>query len=83
MVSVRDAHHFDYADEKCLILSQKIKVLVDDNAQFSDWALRDDIKNKLNMELTLLLYQNGYPPQWNSEVFDKVLEQAENFKRYH
>ncbi|MFQ9293065.1 MAG: type I restriction enzyme endonuclease domain-containing protein [Haemophilus parainfluenzae] len=35
------------------------------------------------MELTLLLYQNGYPPQWNSEVFDKVLEQAENFKRYH
>jgi type I site-specific deoxyribonuclease, hsdR family len=83
LVSVRDAHQFDYADEKCLILSQKIKVLVDDNAQFSDWALRDDIKNKLNMELTLLLYQNGYPPQWNSEVFDKVLEQAENFKRYH
>lgn len=83
LVSVRDAHQFDYADEKCLILSQKIKVLVDDNAQFSDWALRDDIKNKLNMELTLLLYQNGYPPQWNSEVFDKVLEQAENFKCYH
>lgn len=83
LVSVRDAHHFDYADEKCLILSQKIKVLVDDNAQFSDWALRDDIKNKLNMDLTLLLYENGYPPQWNSEVFDKVLEQAENFKQHH
>lgn len=83
LISIRDAHQFDYADDKCLILSQKIKVLVDDNTQFSDWALRDDIKNKLNMELTLLLYQNGYPPQWNSEVFDKVLKQAENFKRYN
>lgn len=83
LISIRDAHQFDYADDKCLILSQKIKVLVDDNTQFSDWALRDDIKNKLNMKLTLLLYQNGYPPQWNSEVFDKVLKQAENFKRYN
>lgn len=81
LVSVRDAHQFDYANEKCVILSQKIKQLVDDNVQFSDWVLRDDIKNKLNMELTLLLYQNGYPPQWNDEVFDKVLEQAENFKK--
>lgn len=82
LISVRDAHQFDYSDEKCVVLSQKIKELVDDNVQFSDWALRDDIKNKLNMELTLLLYHNGYPPQWNDEVFDKVLEQAENFKRY-
>ena len=24
---------------------------------------------------------NGYPPDWNKEVFDKVMEQAENFKK--
>ena len=28
----------------------------------------------------ILLYENGYPPEWNDEVFDKVMEQAENFK---
>lgn len=58
------------------------KELVDDKAQFADWATRDDIKNQLNMELTVLLYKNGYPPEWDEEVFEKVMEQAENFKRY-
>lgn len=70
------------ADEKCVILAKKIKELVDDKAQFADWATRDDIKNQLNMELTVLLYKNGYPPEWDEEVFEKVMEQAENFKRY-
>ena len=45
--------------------------------------MRDDIKSKLNMELVILLYQNGYPPEWNDEVFEKVLAQTENFKRFH
>ena len=82
LVKVRDDHGFPYADEKCVILAKKIKELVDDKAQFADWATRDDIKNQLNMELTVLLYKNGYPPEWDEEVFEKVMEQAENFKRY-
>ncbi|PWG59925.1 DUF3387 domain-containing protein [Bifidobacterium catulorum] len=32
------------------------------------------------MDLTVLLYQNGYPPEWNEEVFDKVMAQATNYK---
>ena len=82
LVKVRDDHGFPYADEKCLVLAKKIKELVDDKAQFADWSTRDDIKNQLNMELTVLLYQNGYPPQWDEEVFEKVMEQAENLKKY-
>lgn len=81
LVKVRDDHGFPYADEKSLILAKKIKELVDDKAQFADWSTRDDIKNQLNMDLTVLLYQNGYPPEWDEEVFEKVMEQAENFKR--
>jgi len=27
-------------------------------------------------------YKNRYPPEWDEEVFEKVLEQAENFKKY-
>ena len=82
LVKVRDDHGFPYADEKCVVLAKKIKELVDDKAQFADWSTRDDIKNQLNMELTVLLYQNGYPPEWDEEVFEKVMEQAENFKKY-
>ena len=82
LVKVRDDHGFPYAEEKCLLLAKKIKELVDDKAQFADWSTRDDIKNQLNMDLTVLLYRNGYPPEWDEEVFEKVMEQAENFKKY-
>jgi len=82
LVKVRDEHQFKYEDEKCLVLAKKIKELVDDKSQFADWSSRDDIKSQLNMDLTVLLYKNGYPPQWDEEVFEKVLEQAENFKKY-
>lgn len=44
--------------------------------------VRDDIKNQLNMELTVLLYKNGPSPEWDEEVFEKVMAQAENFKNY-
>ena len=83
LIKVRDDHGFPYEDEKCLILAKKIKELVDDKAQFADWSTRDDIKNQLNMDLTVLLYKNGYPPEWDEEVFEKVMEQAENFKKYN
>jgi len=82
LVKVRDDNGFPYADEKCLVLAREIKILVDDKAQFADWSTRDDIKNQLNMDLTVLLYKNGYPPEWDEEVFERVLEQAENFKKW-
>ena len=82
LVKVRDDHDFQYEDEKCLVLAKKIKELVDDKVQFADWSTREDIKNQMNMDLTILLYKNGYPPEWDEEVFEKVLEQAENFKKY-
>ena len=82
LIKVRDDHGFPYEDEKCLVLAKRIKELVDDKAQFADWSTRDDIKNQLNMDLTVLLYKNGYPPEWDEEVFEKVMEQAENFKKY-
>ena len=83
LVKVRDDHGFPYADDKCLVLAKKIKELVDDKAQFADWSTRDDIKNQMNMDLTVLLYKNGYPPEWDEEVFEMVLEQAENFKKFN
>lgn len=33
------------------------------------------------MDLTVLLYKHGYPPEWDEEIFEKVMEQAENFKK--
>ena len=36
---------------------------------------------RLSSDLVVLLYHNGYPPEWNDEVFARVLDQVENFKR--
>lgn len=82
LVKVRDTHQFKYEDEKCIVLAKKIKALVDDKSQFADFLTKSDTRNQLNMELTVLLYENGYPPEWDEEVFEKVMEQAENFKKY-
>ncbi len=83
LVKVRDNHGFKYDDDKCIELAKKIKALVDDKSQFADFLTRSDIRNQMNMELTVLLYNNGYPPEWDEEVFEKVMEQAENFTKYN
>lgn len=83
LVKVRDEHEFKYADEKCIVLAKEIKKLVDDKSKFANWSKRYDIKSQLQKELVVLLYKNDYPPAWNKEVFESVLEQAENFKRYN
>lgn len=80
LIKVRNEHSFEYVDDKCLILAKKIKELVDDKSKYADWSTRNDVKSELEMDLIVLLYENGYPPEWNDEVFDKVMEQAENFK---
>ena len=82
LVKVRNDHGFTYEDEKCLVLAKEIKKLVDDKAQFADWSTRADIRSRLDMEVTVLLFNNGYPPEFNEDAIYKVIEQAENFKKY-
>lgn len=81
LIKVRDDHEFEYSDKNALNLAKAIKELVDDKAKFADWSSRDDIKNQLRRDLVILLHKNGYPPQWNNDIFEQVLEQAENFKK--
>ena len=81
LTEVRDKHGFEYSDERCIALAKKIKVLVDNTAVYADWINNDNLKGDLASELAVLIYQEGYPPEWDEEVFQKVLEQVENYKR--
>ncbi|MDR0832382.1 MAG: HsdR family type I site-specific deoxyribonuclease [Bacillales bacterium] len=83
LIKVRDDHKFDYDDKKCLKLAKEIKKLVDDKSKYADFTTRDDTKNELARDLTIALYKNGYPPQWDKEIFEKILTQVENFKRFN
>lgn len=81
LVEVRDRHKFEYADERCIALAKKIKEKIDDTAVYADWLNNDNLKSKLASQLACLLYKEEYPPQWDDEVFQKVLEQVENYKK--
>ena len=83
LIDQREAHSFVYPDEKCLALASKIKELIDDKSVYADWLNNNNIKAQLQADLTMLLYLEGYPPQWDEEVFDKVMDQVNNFKKYN
>lgn len=82
LVKIRDDHGFEYSEDKCIHLAKEIKKLVVKNSKFTDWSNREDIRATLNMNMTVLLYKNRFPPEWDEEVFQKVLDQAKNFKSY-
>lgn len=81
LVYMRQKYEFTYDDDKMLKLAQEMKVIVDNVAQYPDWASRDDIKATLKVDLILLLHKYGFPPVANDDVYQSVLEQAENYKK--
>lgn len=80
LVSVRDTHQFEYPEERCIELAKKIKLLVDDMTIYADFINNINLKSKLSNDLMMLLYKSGYPPVWNQEVFQKIMEQVDNYK---
>ncbi|MFA2811719.1 type I restriction endonuclease subunit R [Bacillus mycoides] len=77
---VRDTYEFDYPEDKLIQLSKEVKKIVEDKSQYTDWNTRMDIKAQLQVDLILLLANNGYPPVALDEAYKEVLEQAENLK---
>lgn len=83
LVAVRNEHQFEYSDERCIDLAKKIKELVDNTAIYADWNNNDNLKAELADNMIDLLYDNGYPPAWNDDVYDRVIDQVNNFKKYN
>ena len=54
--------------------------MIDTQSSFSDWLNNQNVRNKLKLDIKICLVKNGYPPQYSPEVFNKVMEQVENFE---
>lgn len=90
LMHLRDKYNFEFGEDKkvgsliindkCKLLAQKIKELIDTQSSFTDWLNNTNVKADLNQKIFFCLHNNGYPPQHNDEVFDQVMEQVENFK---
>jgi len=83
LVKMRDEKGFEYSDERCKELAKKIKKLVDGSTVFADYLNNGNLKSKLDNDLKILLFKNGYPPQWNNETVDGVMAEVDNYKRNH
>ncbi|MBX2907325.1 MAG: type I restriction endonuclease subunit R [Taibaiella sp.] len=90
LMHLRDKYNFEYGEDKkvggliindkCKLLAQKIKELIDVQSSFTDWLNNTNVRADLNQKIFFCLIKNGYPPQHNDEVFDQVMEQVANFK---
>lgn len=92
LIAMRDKYNFDYGkdvviegvviNEKCKELSKKIKEEIDTKSSFADWLNNQNVRNELQLSIKICLAKNGYPPKYDNEVFNKVMEQVENFSEY-
>ena len=92
LIAMRDKYNFDYGEdviiegvvinEKCKELSKKIKEEIDTKSSFADWLNNQNVRNELQLSIKICLAKNGYPPKYDNEVFNKVMEQVENFSEH-
>lgn len=90
LIALRNQHNFEYGtdkevdgvviNDKCKSLAQKVKEIIDTKSSFADWLNNQNVRNQLKLEIKICLVKNGYPPQYSPEVFNKVMEQVENFE---
>ena len=90
LVSLRDQYVFEYGNDKevdgvivndkCKNLAKKVKEIIDTKSSFADWLNNQNVRNQLKLDIKICLVKNGYPPQYSPEVFNKVMEQVENFE---
>lgn len=90
LIALRDQYNFVYGDdkendgimvnEKCKNLAKKVKEIIDTKSSFADWLNNSNVREQLKFDIKICLVENGYPPQYSPEVFNKVMEQVENFE---
>lgn len=81
LISLANKYDFTYPEDKLLNLAKEVKKVIDDKAKYTDWNKREDIKRELQFDLIILLDEWGYPPIDRDEVYKKIFDQAENFKK--
>ena len=90
LISLHDQFNFEYGadkeidgvivNDKCKTLAKKVKEIIDTKSSFADWLNNQNVRNQLKLDIKICLVKNGYPPQYSPEVFNKVMEQVENFE---
>ena len=68
-------------NQRCKELAMEIKRTIDKQSSYTDWLNNSQVRADLNQQIFFCLRRHGYPPQYDDEVFDKVMDQVEHFKQ--
>ena len=85
LVAVAEKFQFEYPDDKNIELAKEIRAALRDKEKYSDWANSAQIKALMQADIILILAKHGYPPtppEIYVKVYNDILEQTENFKKY-
>ncbi len=69
--TIRDKYEFDYAEDKLIPLSKRVKIIIDDKSKYIDWLSKPNIRAGLQSDLIRLLSQDGYSPKYIDDLYGK------------
>lgn len=85
LVAVAEKFQFEFPDEENIELAKEIRATLRDKEKYTDWANSTQIKALMQADIIMILAKHGYPPtppEIYEKVYNDIIEQAENFKKY-
>ena len=85
LVAVAEKFQFDFPESENIELAKEIRAALRDKEKYADWANSAQIKALMQADIIIILAKHGYPPtppEIYEKVYNDILEQAENFKKY-
>ena len=85
LVTVAEKFHFQFPDSENVELAKEIRAALRDKEKYADWANSSQIKALMQADIIIILAKHGYPPtppEIYEKVYNEIIEQAENFKKY-
>ena len=86
LVAVAEKFKFDFPESENIELAKEIRATMRDKEKYADWANSTQIKALMQADIIMILAKHGYPPvppEIYEKVYNDILEQAENFKKYN
>ncbi len=85
LTAVAERFKFDFPESENIELAKEIRAALRDKEKYADWANSAQIKAIMQTDIIIILAKHGYPPtppEIYEKVYNDILEQAENFKKY-
>lgn len=85
LTAVAEKFQFEFPESENIELAKEIRAALRDKEKYADWANSAQIKALMQAEIIIILAKHGYPPtppEIYEKVYNDIIEQAENFKKY-